>query len=421
MLRRLYGPLATVKPWRESGHLLLDLGVGIVTCTLVITLLSLSAGLAVTLVGLPLAALTIRVGHVIGSAERARSRALLDDDPPAPPAYRLSGTPWQKARQAFTDPVGWKGLGYGVVMLPWGIVAFSVTVTVWSVALGAAAFPAYGWAVPDAGPLGADADVPFAVRVVLIAATTLAGLALLAGVPRIVAALAAVDRRLVRSMLSPGPEQVLARRVTQLEASREASVESAAGELRRIERDLHDGAQQRLVGLAMSLGLARDRLEGSDDPRAAALVAEAHDEAKQAIAELRDLVRGIHPAVLTDRGLDAAVSALAARCPVPVHLDGDVSRRLPTWVESTAYFVVAEALTNVAKHSGATHAGITMADRGDELQVRVTDDGVGGASEDVSSGLRGLRDRVRSVEGVLTITSPPGGPTTIEAVLPCGS
>jgi signal transduction histidine kinase len=213
--------------------------------------------------------------------------------------------------------------------------------------------------------------------------------------------------------------------VTELEESRDASVSASAAELRRIERDLHDGAQQRLVSLAMNLGMAKERLDAVDDPRARELVGQAHEEAKQAIVELRDLVRGIHPAVLTDRGLDAAVSAVAARCPVPVKVRSDLPGRLPSTCEATAYFVVAEALTNVAKHSGATSAKVDLSvrpgDRGDVLVAEVSDDGVGGAVDTGSGGLHGLADRVRAVEGSLRVASPTGGPTTIFAEVPCGS
>jgi signal transduction histidine kinase len=167
--------------------------------------------------------------------------------------------------------------------------------------------------------------------------------------------------------------------------------------------------------------MAREGLARIEDPRARELVTEAHDEAKQAIVELRELVRGIHPAVLTDRGLDAAVSALVARCPVPVTVDSHLPRRLPATVEGTAYFVVAEALTNIAKHSRARQGSVRMTDRGETLVVEIHDDGVGGAQAIGLGGLHGLSDRVRGVDGVLRIASPAGGPTTLIAEIPCGS
>ncbi|MFN8023872.1 MAG: sensor histidine kinase [Acidimicrobiales bacterium] len=420
-MRTLLAPLATARPWKQTLHLLLDLPLGIAWFTWVVTLLSLGGGLAVTVIGIPLLALTVTSGRWIGTVERARARVLLDDDAPAPSPFR-SGRGWLALTKAgLVDGPGWKGLAYGALMLPWGILTFTVAVTMWSLALGFLSLPTFDWALPDGGFEWGSYELTGAGLVAGYVVCFGIGLLLLAATPRVIAAMAEGDRRLVRLLLSPDPAEVLARRVTELTESRDASVEGAASELRRIERDLHDGAQQRLVSLAMNLGIARDRLEAIDDPKAAELVGRAHDEAKQAIAELRDLVRGIHPAVLTDRGLDAAVSALAARCPVPVELRSDLRRRLPPAVEGAAYFVVAETLTNVAKHSGARHARVTLRDGGDRLTVEVFDDGRGGATASHGSGLQGLHDRVRALEGRLAVASPPGGPTTIVAELPCGS
>ena len=227
---------------------------------------------------------------------------------------------------------------------------------------------------------------------------------------------------MIEAFLSPGHEVQLKERVQQLQVSRDASVDSASAELRRIERDLHDGAQQRLVSLAMNLGLAKERLANGGDPqRAVELVDRAHDEAKQAISELRDLVRGIHPAVLTDRGLDAALSSLVARSPVPIDLTIVLAARPPAAVEAAAYFVVAEALTNIAKHSRATHGWVSIRRQGDWLDLDIRDDGVGGAVERPGGGLSGLRDRVLAAEGDLRIASPDGGPTMILVRLPCAS
>ncbi|HEY3610977.1 MAG TPA: histidine kinase, partial [Pseudonocardiaceae bacterium] len=187
---------------------------------------------------------------------------------------------------------------------------------------------------------------------------------------------------------------------------------------RRIERDLHDGAQQRLVAVAITLGRAKNKLD-NDPESARALIDEAHADAKQAVAELRDLARGIYPAVLGDRGLDAALSALAARSPVPVAVDVDVSPRPPAAVESAAYFIVAESLTNLAKHSAADSAQVSVRRSGNSVTVRVTDDGHGGAEVRLGGGLAGLADRAATIDGVMTVRSPPGGPTVVTAELPC--
>jgi signal transduction histidine kinase len=324
----------------------------------------------------------------------------------------------------FGDSGGWLGLLYGVVMLPWGIATFTVTVTMWSVAWSMAAYPLFGWWLPMGSGTGFHVDG--AAKAALVLATGVVGLVLVVLLPRVIDGMAAGARGIARGLLGPSDSARLQQRVEELTERRDASTESAAQELRRIERDLHDGAQQRLVSVAMNLGLlkdrmAKDRMEQIEDPRARELVAQAHDEAKQAIVELRELVRGIHPAVLTDRGLDAAVSALVARCPVPVGVDSTLPRRLSATVEATAYFVIAEALTNIAKHSRARQGSVRMTDRGDTLVVEIHDDGVGGAQASGLGGLHGLTDRVRSVDGVLRIASPVGGPTTVIAEIPCAS
>ncbi|MDP1807620.1 MAG: sensor histidine kinase, partial [Acidimicrobiales bacterium] len=215
-----------------------------------------------------------------------------------------------------------------------------------------------------------------------------------------------------------GEAEVLRQRVASVEASRAEVVDAAEAERRRIERDLHDGAQQRLVALAMDLGQAREKLD-SDPAEAARLVTEAHEEAKRALTDLRDLVRGIHPAILEDRGLDAALSAVVARCPVPVNLSVSLAARPPAAVESTAYFVVSEALVNVARHSRATRATVSIAGSENRLVIEVTDNGVGGADADRGTGLAGLGERVEAGGGWLRVISPTGGPTTIMAELSC--
>jgi signal transduction histidine kinase len=221
------------------------------------------------------------------------------------------------------------------------------------------------------------------------------------------------------ALLAPNDREQLETRVETLQDTRSRMVAAADAERRRIERDLHDGAQQRLVALAMTLG----RAKVSQDPAlTASLVSEAHDEAKLALGELRDLARGIHPAVLTDRGLDAALSALAARSPIPVYATVQVEERPTPGVEAVAYFIAAEALTNVHKHADARQAWITVTQIGGRLQMEIIDDGHGGADFAAGTGLIGLRDRARAIDGELTLTSPPGGPTTIRVELPtCGA
>ncbi|OZE90109.1 hypothetical protein CH298_10790 [Rhodococcoides fascians] len=205
--------------------------------------------------------------------------------------------------------------------------------------------------------------------------------------------------------------------------SRARVVDAADAERRRIERDLHDGAQQRLVSVAMSLGQAKSRASATDDVVLKGLLDDAHREAKNAIGEIRTLTRGLHPPILTDRGLDAALSSVAALSTVPVTIDIDPAltgeRRLNATAESTVYFVVSEALTNVGKHAHAGNVQVDVARGESSVAVSVVDDGCGGAHLEPGGGLAGLADRLSGIDGTLTVTSPSGGPTRVEVTIPC--
>ncbi|MGW0809606.1 sensor histidine kinase [Nonomuraea sp. NPDC002799] len=244
-----------------------------------------------------------------------------------------------------------------------------------------------------------------------------AGLVLLLLAPLLARAMAALDLSIARTLLGPSRSE-LGQRIETLTESRAGVIDAADAERRRIERDLHDGAQQRLVSLAMNLGLARATLTDLPEPAREAIV-RAHEEAKQALKELRDFVRGLHPAVLNDQGLDAALSGVAARAPFPVRLRVDIERRTTPTIEAVAFFIVSEALTNIAKHAAATRAEVSVRREHDRLHVLVYDDGCGGARPDGGTGLRGLAQRVDAVDGTLRLSSPLGGPTTIEVDLPC--
>jgi signal transduction histidine kinase len=226
-----------------------------------------------------------------------------------------------------------------------------------------------------------------------------------------------LDTRLARALLGPGRAEQLAARVETLARSRAEIIAATDAERRRIERDLHDGTQQRLLSLAMNLGLARRALPPSPEREA---IEAAHDEAVAALTELREFVRGLHPAVLDDRGLDAAISGIAARAPLSVRVRVDVEPRCSPAIEAIAYFTVSEALTNVAKHASATRAAVTLRRTGDRLHIAVTDDGRGGAVADADGGLAGLAQRAAGVDGTMTVDSPAGGPTTVTVELPCG-
>ncbi|WP_331749153.1 sensor domain-containing protein [Streptomyces chartreusis] len=232
--------------------------------------------------------------------------------------------------------------------------------------------------------------------------------------------MARLQARPGRLLLAAGPDTDLSLRVAELTATRAAALDAHATELRRIERSLHDGTQNRIVSVTVLLGAAR-RMVARDPASADELLERAQSAAEQALAELRTVSRSILPPVLADRGLAGALSGLAANCAVPCRIDVDVPERCAASVEATAYFVVAEALTNIAKHSGAEHATVMARSRGRRLLLTVEDDGRGGADEDGGSGLTGIRRRIAAHDGTLSLASPPGGPTTLKVDLPCGA
>ncbi|MFE9582727.1 sensor histidine kinase [Nocardia sp. NPDC006044] len=225
---------------------------------------------------------------------------------------------------------------------------------------------------------------------------------------------------LARALLGPAEGVVLADRVAALTATRAAALDAHGAELRRIERDLHDGAQARIAAVIMQLGLA-DQLRDQDPEAAQGLVRKAQDTATAALAELRDVVRNVYPPVLSDRGLVSAISAIAARSPIPCVLDSSEAGRRPAAVEAAAYFVITEALTNATKHSGAEGLSLTIGGPPELLRIEIRDDGVGGAVETYGGGLAGIRRRAEALDGSMVLTSPPGGPTVLRVELPCGS
>jgi signal transduction histidine kinase len=409
------------RAWRELAYVLLSLPISILMFTYAVTMVSLGAGLLVTFLGVPVLAAALAGCRGIGSVERARARGLLGLDVGEPEPLRLK-------RQGFMGWVGavlksgtsWRALLYSVLQLPWAVLSFTVTVTVWSLGWSLLTYPLWFWVLPTyAGQDGIQLygdeqraiylDNPFEIAV-----TAGVGLLFTLATPWIVRALTTVDRVMVHGLLGPSR---LATRVVELESDRGVVVDTAAADLRRIERDLHDGAQARLVSLAMDLGLAKEKLR--EDPQAAArMVDEAHGEVKTALQELRDLARGIHPAVLTDRGLDAALSAVASRCTVPVQVEVDLSERPAPAIEGIAYFTVSELLQNVSKHSRATWAAVEVWRSAERLMLQVADNGVGGADLSRGSGLAGLAERLDAVDGILVVDSPAGGPTRVTAELP---
>lgn len=416
-LRSLFSWRGVATTWDATGYLATDLLVAIPAFTVIVTGLALTAGLAITVfLALPCAWVTYWSARLFGSVERWRLWAFMGRDVPAPP--RIQADSWfGRITAGARSRTTWRQIAHAAVQLPVACVTFTVVAAAWGVPLGLIAMPAYIGALPSermdfwVGTVR-PGGIPFALAAV--------GVLLLPAAALAVRYLARQRARMSAALLSPTPSDALQARVTQLETTRSRVVDAADEERRRIERDLHDGAQQRLIALALDLGMAREKL-ATDPDAARSLLEGAHGEAKLAITELRDLARGIHPAVLTDRGLGAALASVAARSPVPVALEVEIATRPPAAVEGIAYFVVSEALANVAKHANATSARVTVTRSGPRLVLEVTDDGDGGADPAKGTGLTGLADRVAAVDGWMHVTSPAGGPTTLTVELPCES
>jgi signal transduction histidine kinase len=333
---------------------------------------------------------------------------------PHPP---VEGKWWQRVVAMATDIQTWREIAYLALLGPLGLLGCVVVVAAWTGAAVLVLLPLFNPMLANGGAHVLTMVVDTVSETVLMGA---AGIGLALAAPWIARSVAGAEGRLAAGLLGPSERAALSSRVDELRARREQLVEVVEAERRRIERDLHDGAQQRLVALAMNLGMAKDKFD-KDPASARALLDEAHADAKQAMIELRNLARGIHPAVLSDRGLDAALSSLAGKAPVPVSVEVWVPERPSAAIETTAYFVVAEALTNIAKHAGATRAAVTVARQNGHLKVEVTDDGIGGADATRGTGIAGLVDRVTAVDGTVHLSSPVGGPTILTVELPCAS
>ncbi|MDH6580223.1 sensor histidine kinase [Kitasatospora sp. MAP5-34] len=348
---------------------------------------------------------------VLTRLQRSRLSALLGAEIPATP----TGTgrrSWRGLTGALRSEMLWRQLGYHVLAGPAVALGALATLGAWAVGLALTLLPLYAWALPASSPMNLTAQ-PSSVAV-----GCGLGLALLLAAPPLAATVAGLDRSAAHALLGPNRARELQRRVDHLAVSRVALLDAADSERRRIERDLHDGAQQRLVALAMKLGIAKATLPGLT-PEVRELLTDVHREAKETLTELRDLIRGLHPAVLDEQGLDAALSGIAARAPFPVKLHVSAEGRAAPTIEAVAYFVVSETLTNIAKHAQASQADIHLERSADILRVIVIDDGIGGADPVGGTGLLGLTQRVSSVDGTFTISSPVGGPTRITVELPC--
>jgi signal transduction histidine kinase len=354
-------------------------------------------------------------------ADRYRLWATTTLDVPVPRPYRTepAGGPLSRMRSAFRDPATWRDLGWLWVNATAGMALCATQIGLFFGGLGYLSLPFWWHFLPEdavfdvLGPFLRVHDTPSAALAGVLFGALYLGLWWMLS-PHLMRWYAL----LATWLLGPAARTRLADRVRELAESRADTVDSQAAELRRIERDLHDGAQARLVALGMSLGMAEEII--ARNPAAAAeLLAEARQASSRALAELRDLVKGIHPPVLADRGLAGAVRALVLASPLPTDVDIELPGRLPAPVESAAYFAVAESLTNVAKHSAATKAWVHIGYRDGALSLRVGDDGRGGANAENGTGLRGIERRLSAFDGTVAVTSPPGGPTVIDMRLPC--
>jgi signal transduction histidine kinase len=363
--------------FRASAFMIVSFPVSLLAFVLTVVLFSVGVSTLIVWVGLAVLLLMTQVVTGMTAAERRLMRILGVDIPTPRIEQDQSGSFWRRYLRRMVDAQMWRNIAYLMLAFPLHVFEFALGI------VGIVLLPVGMFVLP---------------------------------------VVAALHIMLARSLIGPNTKEQLTQKAEHLQASRARGVDAAEAERRRIERDLHDGAQQRLVAVAMGLGRAKSKMD-SDPNAVRMLIDEAHADAKLAVSELRDLARGIYPAVLGDRGLDAALSSLAAKCPIPVEVHVAIEPRPPAAVESTAYFIVGECLTNIAKHSGATQAKVNAwrEDRpsGDLVIVEITDDGRGGASMQAGGGLSGLADRAATIDGVMTVVSPIGGPTVIRADLPC--
>ncbi|MEU7041700.1 sensor domain-containing protein [Streptomyces varsoviensis] len=416
------------RAWAEVAYCMAGAVLGpvgfLLTAVLLVLGAALTLSLAGALVGVLLLAAAVALARASGGAQRALARGLLGEraPAPAPPSHPRAGGVLGRLDARLRGGDGWRAVAYVLVKLPVAVFGMSYALVWWLYSLLGVAFPLCWMTGLVGGPMDVLPPVPGAqLRVDSYPSAVVAAAVGLAGVlaaPWLTRAVVAADLRLLRALLGPGR---LDQRVRVLEETRALAVDDAAATLRRLERDLHDGAQVRLVALAMSLAMAKEKLGDAGPPpdaeRARRLVDTAHRNAAEALAELRNLSRGLHPPVLDD-GLPDALATLAARSAVPVALTVDVPVRPTPSIEAIAYFCAAELLTNAVKHGAARHIAIEAVQRGGRLRLRVADDGRGGARPVAGGGLAGLAQRVRTVDGALTVASPRGGPTEVAVDLP---
>jgi signal transduction histidine kinase len=399
--------------WQETRYLVLGFFTGVAGFTFLVSTATTAVSLAIVIIGLPLAVLVAHTDRWWCGLERTRAARILRRPVLAPYAPLSGDGRISRWLSILRDRQTWFDGLWMLAAFPVGIVGFTLAVAAWTAVLALLTAPIYAWSIPGwihAHVVANSIIAPFlAVPAAVLAAWLMRGCAV-------------AHARLAEMMLGPNRTEVLEQRVQTLAETRAGAVDAAVTELQRVERDLHDGAQARLVALAMDLGLAEQRLAHADPETALEHVSAARGQAQAAMAELRDLVRGIGPSILHDRGLDAALTALVSGRTPPVELNVELSGTEVAARETAAYFVVAETLTNARKHAYATHISVHIwQDSEQQMVVEVTDDGIGGADPESGSGLTGLRKRVAALDGTLTVSSPGGGPTSVRAELPCAS
>jgi signal transduction histidine kinase len=416
--------------WLATGAIVAGFWVELFAFLAIIGILSTGVSLLFVGIGVVLIVVAIEGSRIVARIERRRA-LVADRRPLVAHAYRPYGSGLRELLAAlFLDPNRWRDVGYVFIAFPLTVLEFAAVVALWSATLFLLSVPV--WTLLTGEVLGgldvAAGPMPALSRLSTLSAPAVAIVSLVAGLVLLPVSsfaaqgLMALHRQVVAVLLCDSGTAALEQRVETLEVSRKAVLDVEASELRRIERDLHDGAQQRLVMLTINLGLAADKMD-SDPTAARDLVVDARDQARLALAEIRSLVRGIAPSILMDRGLVPALSALAGQSPVPTVVLASLpaGERASDAVERAAYFVVAEALANVAKHSRATRAEVHVRREGPLLVVEVRDDGRGGASLLPAGGLTGLAGRVEALDGRLTVHSPEGGPTAVRAEIPAAA
>ncbi len=404
----------------DSGYALSAFFLALPACILVTVLLAVGAGLAVLIGGLVLVSLAVMVARGFARVERMRLRNMLGREAATPDYLVDTSTYWRRTLTPLRDPQSWLDVVWSLTGIVTGSFAFGLALTWWAGAAGGLTY----WFWQRWVPIDSDDATTLASLIGLGDGRTPEiwlnlgiGVFALLTLPVVVRFAATVHGSLASVLLSSRAE--LQQDVQRAEGGRAAARQAEAASLRRLERDIHDGPQQRLVRLTMDLGRARKQL--SDDPdRVPETIDAALLQARETVDELRSLSRGIAPPLLVDRGLSAALGELTVRSEVPVEATIDVPDTLPPHVETAVYFVIAEALTNVAKHSEATRASVGVWMENGGVEVRIEDDGVGGAHPAKGSGLAGLHQRVLAADGRLEVTSPAGGPTVVSAFLPVG-